>query len=227
MNKEKVLLKNSKRFILLGIVLFFYNTIFCEQNINVDLAKKQQVISDLKSPSAKVRLDAIQYLLNNQSEETIDILVEHLKAEKDAYLKSQIIEGLNVRVSTVALNVVISATEDSNPYIRQLALINLANYDKLEDISGVIKKVLKKDNNLYVKMTALNTLRRHSSTTTVELIDIVLSNPKEDKKLRLLSVNIMGNMNTPQAKSKLKKYRNDLDVEVGNAVNKYLSKTKK
>lgn len=222
MNKEKILWKNSKRLILLGVALFFYNTIFCEQNINVDLAKKQQIISDLKSPSAKVRLDAIQYLLNNQSEETIDILVEHLKTEKDAYLKSQIIEGLNVSVSTVALNVVISATEDSNPYIRQSALINLANYDKLEDISGVVRKVLEKDNNLYVKMTALNTLRRHSSTTTVELIDIVLSNPKEDKKLRLLGVNILGNMNTPQAKSKLKKYKNDPDVEVKNAVNKFL-----
>jgi len=50
MNKEKILWENSKRLILLGVVLFFYNTIFCQQGINISAER-----SNLKNKNVNAR----------------------------------------------------------------------------------------------------------------------------------------------------------------------------
>lgn len=207
------------RTVPIHFVVLFTGLIFAQNDV-------KEKIMLLNSTTAAVRLSAIQELSILQTDDAINALVEHLKKEKDNYLKIQIIESLNVETSTVAFSAVVDAIYDKNSYVRQSAVRQLGYSSKPEKVLPVIEKLLNEEKDKSVKMTAINTLSLYKTTTTVEIIDKIVADKTADKDLRLLAVHLLGKIGTKEAKNKLQKYLADTDPEVREKVKSVLRKKK-
>lgn len=188
-----------------------------------------EVMNKLKSNIAKERLSAIEYLSVEGSTEAINILINHFSNETDNYLRLQILDAIVshpyiVNLSTQARTVILSGLSDKNPYIRYTTIYKLAN---LPEFSSEVAHLAVNDDNISVKMAACRTLSLYKSTSAVEAIDKVLSDTKNDKKLRLYAVKCLSKIDLKEAKNKLEKYKSDPDIELRKMVGEILNTKRK
>jgi len=210
MNKEKNLWKNSKRLILLGIVLFFYNTIFCQQGINISAE-----ISNLKSKNIAKKFSAIEKLAKSRDKRAIIELKKELKTQKNKFVRTKIIEsfsyfqdpdtakelvemaktetdpdvkysvvyslGYNKDVSAVPVLIDIFLNEKEEIGVRLQAANSLTYYPPNEDIYQCFVKATK-DKNPKIKAQALTSLSL-SFGTKKEVVDMLRQSLKDEDEI--------------------------------------------
>lgn len=212
LDKNKRIL--ALRFILVSLLVAVWGFV---------CVKAEDLVNELKSSTTAVRLNAIRKLGISLNDERIRILSEHLLEEKDNYLKVEIMEIISLSGSTVAFNAITKQLEDKNPYMRSVAVLNLGKFK--EELSlPILKKVLKEEKNRSVKLTTISAFKNYKSTAAVETLDNLVSNPNEDKDIKIASIKVLGAIGGPYSEKVLKKYSSHPDKELRNIVDVELKK---
>ncbi|MGC8729661.1 MAG: HEAT repeat domain-containing protein, partial [Elusimicrobiales bacterium] len=104
----------------------------------------------LKSTSAKDRLNAIYYLYNSTEDWAYNLLIEAYDKERDAYIKTQIIEVVSNKNQDKSFELTVKALEDDNPEIRRTGWISLneniiSDKVKLQRVKEIFRKEKKAD----------------------------------------------------------------------------------
>lgn len=170
-------------------------------------------VAALKSDVPKARLEAIYFLGAQRSQEAYAALAAHFPSEKDAYLRVQIVEALNVQGSTWAYACAATAADDANKVVRQAAASALARKagDQLADRK---LRALGADSSDAVSMAVVNALSVNTSTSAAALIGGVLSDPKGALRARRAAAAALSKMKTPAADGELLKHLSDADPEI-------------
>jgi len=170
-------------------------------------------IAALNSASAKDRLEAIHYLALQKDQVSYEALAGRFQTEKDAYLRVQIVEALDVQGSTWAYSCAMSAADDGNKAVRQAAAPMLAplagtpaGYKKL--------KAMAADPDADVRMALVNSLAVDHSTAAVSIIGTVLTDKKGPLGARRLAASRLSEMNTKEADTELLKHLSDGDPQI-------------
>ena len=104
-----------KKYLLIALTLFA--VVPCQAELK-DIADARAALG---SAAAKERLEAIHYLAAERSDPAFEALSAHFPSEKDAYLRVQIVEALDVAGSTWAFACAQNAAGDQNQAVRQAA----------------------------------------------------------------------------------------------------------
>ncbi len=183
------------------------------------LKDKASAFEALKSTAAKDRLGAIYYLGAQREPAAYKALASHFKIEKDAYLRVQIVETLDVRGSTWAYACASSAAGDASKSVRQAAASALA--PSAGDAQADKKlKALAADPSEPVRLAALNSLSLETSTSAVAIIGGVLSDLEAAPEIRRAAAGVLSRMKTPEAGRELDKHLADPDPEIAAAAGK-------
>jgi hypothetical protein len=167
----------------------------------------------LNSAVAKDRLDAIYFLGAQRSTEAYAALAAHFPSEKDAYLRVQLVDTLNVEGSTWAYVCAADAAGDANRAVRRAAARALAV--KAGDPAADIKlKALATDPVEAVRAEVVNSLSVGTSTSAVSIIGGVLSDEKGTLRVRRAAAAALSKMKTAQADAELFKHASDADPEI-------------
>ena len=167
----------------------------------------------LASATPKDRLDAIYFLGAQRSTEAYAALAAHFPQEKDAYLRVQLVETLNVEGSTWAYACASAAADDKNKSVRGAAARALAV--KAGDPAADIKlKALAADPVEGVRAALVNSLSVGTSTSAASIVGGVLADGKGTLRLRRAAAAALARMKTPQADSELKKHVSDPDPDI-------------
>jgi HEAT repeat protein len=180
----------------------------------------------LGSSAEKDRLDAIHFLGAQRTQAACETLAGHFKQEKDPYLRMQLVQALDVHVSTWATSCVIAAADDSNQYVKQAAIVSLS---RLRGNAAAEKKMkdLTADPSEVVRITVVNALSVNTSTTSVAIVSGVLADKKGTLKARRAAAGVLSRMATPEADKELLKHVSDADPEIkAAAVSRKPSKAK-
>lgn len=199
--------------ICLGLIILLAGTNFAQK---LDIDKK---IGELKGANTDTRLLAITDLARTGEEKALQALISQLQIEKDPYVKIQLIEALPMRMSTSAVQAAMSMLEDPNPQVRQAAMITLGYFGDPRQTSVAISSAVLREKDEGVKLSALNTLKKHRNKTAVNAIKRII---KEDRSrdIRLAGLRNLSEMNIKEAQDGLKEYANDPDPEIKKEVKK-------
>ena len=167
----------------------------------------------LGGKTAKERLAAIQYLGAQRSEDATAALTAHFSSEKDAYLRVQIVDGLNVAGSTWAYVCAEKAAADANPAVRQAAAMVLAQKsgDKAAD---KILKALAADAAEPVRLAVVGSLTSQPGPSSAEIIGGVLADRKATLKARRAAAGALAGMKIPAADEQLLRHLSDADPQI-------------
>ncbi len=170
-------------------------------------------LAALNSAAAKDRLDAIYFLGAQRTPAAYEALSKQFQAEKDPYLRTQIVEALDVNVSTWAVSCAASAADDSNQAVRQAAAAPLS---RLPNDRAAEKKLkaLAADSSEPVRLAVVNSLSVSASTSSASIIGGVLSDRKGTLKTRRAAAEVLSRMKTPAADAELLKHVSDADPEI-------------
>ena len=170
-------------------------------------------LAALNSATPKDRLDAIYFLGTQRSTEAYAALAAHFPQEKDAYLRVELVDTLNVAGSTWAYACAASAADDKNKSVRGAAARALAV--KAGDPAADIKlKALAADPVEGVRAAVVNSLSMETSTSAVAIIGGVLADGKSTLRVRRAAAAGLARIKTPQADSELKKHSADPDPDI-------------
>lgn len=170
-------------------------------------------LTALKSGVAKDRLEAVSFLVAQRSPDAYKTLAAHFPEEKDAYLRVQIVEGLDVEGSTWAYTCAVAAADDVNKSVRQAAASALAS--KAGDPAAAAKlKILAADASESVRFSVVNSLSVDASTSAVAIIGGMLADDKGPVKERRAAAAALSKMKTPSADTELFKHLSDADPEI-------------
>lgn len=167
----------------------------------------------LGSATARDRLDAINYLAAERSEYAYEALAGHFKTEKDAYLRVQVVEGLDVTASTWAYACAGEAAADANPAVRQAAAAALApkagdpEADKQLATLGADKAVP-------VRLAVVSSLAARPSPSSAAIVGGILSDGAAAPVLRRSAAKALAAMKSKEADAELLKHAGDKDPEV-------------
>ena len=215
---KKYLSQHFFVFVLIFIPIF----VFCDEREDI-----RKYVSSLKSSDAKVRLAAIESLSRIQNNpEVVDILVDAFKQEQDNYLKIQILEVLAIQKSTKSLECIYSALDDTNPYVRQQAVISLGYYTDEEKVANILSDIFDKEEKEFVKLTIVNTVGNMTNRVAIPVLSKAL-NEKNSKQLRFLAIERLHKIGNTEALVELEKYKNDKDLEIKQRINKIISEKRK
>jgi HEAT repeat protein len=167
----------------------------------------------LRSDKAKDRLEAIYYLGAQRNGEAYEALAGHFKAEKDAYLRTQIVGSMNVQASTWAYVCAYEAADDKNKAVRQSAASALA--PKVGEPAAAQKLgMLAADPAEVVRLSVVNALAVYTSTEAVSVISGALADRKGTLRARRAAAKALSGMKTPAADAELLKHLSDPDPEI-------------
>lgn len=198
-----------KKYILISLLIAGAFALPCAAAVKDSAA----ALAALNSSVAKDRLDAIYFLGAQRSTEAYAALAAHFPDEKDAYLRVQLVETLNVEGSTWAYACAASAADDKNKAVRGAAARALAV--KAGDPAADIKlKALAADPVENVRAAVVNSLSVGTSTSAASIIGEVLSDSKGTLRLRRAAAAALARMKTPQADVELLKHASDADPEI-------------
>lgn len=209
-------------------VLTFSALICVSLSAAISVAQEVDVktkIKELKDKDPKVRISAIQSLGKVQTEEVVRALTDAYKKEKDAYLRMQMVDSLSVNQSTAALTGVIFALDDSNPQVRQSAVIALGYYGDNEKIATALSLLFDKEKEEAVKFSIVNTLGQQKNKSAVSGLGKGLGK-NNDKRMRLFAVGNLEKVQTKESLTELEKNKEDPDPEIKEKVKKVLEKKK-
>ncbi|MCX7716680.1 MAG: HEAT repeat domain-containing protein, partial [Endomicrobia bacterium] len=184
----------------------------------VDKKEKVEKIEEtaynkLKSENEIERMEAIQLLSKLQSEDSVKALSDAYKKEKKPYLRIAIIDSLSIKTSTTALEVIISALDDENSYVRQQAAITLGYYGEDEKIISSLGSSIDKEKDDIVKLSIINTLGQKRSSIAIANLSKGLKK-NNSKTIRLFTIEKLKKIGTKEAMIELEKYETDPDPEI-------------
>lgn len=194
--------------ILSVVLLFSFSAVAVAQKTDKDF------LADLKSGSAKVRLAAVDNFRARQSLEGDIILSKQYKSEKDAYVRKQIVEGMDVNRSTYAYECAREALKDPNIQVRLTAVGALGWYRDVSKIETEFKELLSPAAPEAVRLAAIHVLGFNASTRAVALLDSVASDTVNPAEIRHMAVISMDRTGSAYAKDRIKRYANDKDAAV-------------
>lgn len=198
-----------KKYILISLLIAGAFALPCAAAVKDSAA----ALAALNSSVAKDRLDAIYFLGAQRSTEAYAALAAHFPAEKDAYLRVQLVEVMDVQGSTWAYTCVSSAAGDTNKAVRQAAAMSLAS--KAGDPAVDKKlKALAADPSDVVRISLAHSLSINTSTSAVSIIGGMLSDLKGTLKTRRAAAGALAGMKTPEADGELLKHLSDSDPEI-------------
>lgn len=171
-------------------------------------------LADLKSGSLELKLAAVDNFRAKRSPEGDAVLSKQYKNEKDAYVRKQIAEGLDVNRSTYAYECARAALKDPSLQVRQSAVEALARYGDVSKIEADFKELLGPAAPRELRLAAINALGFNASTRAVALLDSVAADTVNPSEMRRLAVISMGRMGGAYAKGRIKRYANDKDAAV-------------
>lgn len=169
--------------------------------------------SALRSDKAKDRLEAIYYLGAQRNAEAYEALAGQFKAEKDAYLRTQIVEALDVKGSSWAFSCAVAAAEDSNKAVRQAASAALARRAG-DPAADARLKALAGDSAEEVRLAVVSSMAVEPSTTSASIIGAVLADRKGTLKARRAAAEALAGMKTPAGDTELLKHVSDADPKI-------------
>jgi HEAT repeat protein len=157
MNKEKILLKNSKRLILLGIALFFYNTVFSQQNINLPAE-----IKNLKSKDFNKKLAAIDKIGKSRDKRYTAELVNELKVQKNPQVKAKIVEALGNTKDDEFVSELTFVVKDKKEdlTVRETAVISLGNIGTSNSVDALTNIAKDENEDISLRLAAIESLAR-------------------------------------------------------------------
>jgi len=170
-------------------------------------------LAALGASTAKERLSAIYYFGSQRTPGAYEALTAHYPEEKDAYLRVQIVEALDVQGSTWAYSCAVTAAEDRNKAVRQAAAVSLSS--KAGDpVADRKLKALAADPYDSVRLSLLSALSVNTSTSSVSIIGAVLSDHKGAAGTRRAAANILSKMKTKASDDMLLRYLSDSDPQI-------------
>ena len=208
---------------IIFIIFVFLITSFGRIIILADEIDIKSKIKDLKSPDTSVRLLSIRDLAKLRNEESMNILANHLKVEKDAYLRVQIVEALTMYNSTTTRQAIIEALDDPNPSVRFSAVINSGYLGLNEQLLDAFSTRVVKEKNKDVKLAMANTLGLSKSKSAVGILSHLLKD--EDKDIKKGTIASLDKIGTKDAIELLEKSKFS-DPEISKKVEKVLERHK-
>ena len=178
-----------------------------------ELKDEPAAVAALKSETPKDRLEAIYFLGARRNQDAYAALAAHFPAEKDAYLRVQIVEALNVQGSTWAYACAAAAADDANPAVRQAAASALAGKAGDQVADGKLK-TLGADASETVRLAVVNALSVTASTSSASILGGVLADGKGPLRTRRAAAAALSKMKTPSADAELLKHAADADPEI-------------
>jgi HEAT repeat protein len=182
-------------------------------------ADLNDAVARLKNPSRAAAVGAARDIAGMHTEEAARALISYLKTSKDDYMKIQVIEILAVEPSSATTRALIESARNPNPYVRQAAIRSLGFRTDGESLPE-LKRVLSQDSDIGVRKFAVQALSIHTSAAAAETADNVLADNRNSRELRVMAARALKKMNTPGARTKLNKYKNDNDIAVKNEINR-------
>ena len=194
---------------LIASVLLAVFTMPCAAQFRDSAAAK----AALSGKTARERLDAIEYLGAQRSQDAYAALAGHFPSEKDAYLRVQIVEALDVAGSTWAYFCAEKAADDANRAVRQAAAAAIAL--KAGDPAADKKlKALAADASEPVRFAVVHALSLRPGPSSAAIIGGVLADQKAALRMRRVAAWALSNMKTPEADAELMKHISDADPEI-------------
>ncbi len=206
--------------IFCAVFLFVSFVVFSQENVSPQADEYSKL---LKSEKAKDRLDAVYALAISSMPESAEMLISAYKVEKDAYIKTQIIDALSVKNSTVAATFIIDSTQDSNVEVRKTAWNSINESFMINpDMADIVRKNFKKEKNVSVKFAALRAFCMDGSTIAVKDISSFILNSREDKDLRKAALIEFSKIKSKSVRNELKKISKNKDKELAREAAKIL-----
>jgi HEAT repeat protein len=170
-------------------------------------------MSALNSATAKDRLAAIYYLGAQRTPAAYEALASHFAGEKDAYLRTQLVDSLDVNASTWAFSCALAAAGDANRYVRQAAAMVLSR--KAGDPAADKQLgALAADPSDSVRLALVNSLSVNPSTSSVAVLGSVLGDHKAALRTRRAAANVLSKMKTPASDDMVLRYLSDADSQI-------------
>ena len=166
--------------------------------------------SALSSAAAKDRLQAINYLAMERDFET---LAGHFASEKDAYLRVQIVEALDVAGSTWAYACAGLAAADGNQAVRQAAAGAIAQRTGAAEANKQLS-ALAADPSENVRAAVVNAMLQHPGPAAASIVGGVLSDKAATPMLRREAAASLARMKNKEADAELLKHAADPDKEI-------------
>jgi HEAT repeat protein len=212
-------------FIIFIVFLFAGFDLFAQEVSTNNVSDLEKYSKALKSEKPKDRLDAIYKLSVLKDPSAEEMLINAYKTEKDAYLKTQIIEALSVKNSTTSAAFIIEATNDSNVEVRKAAWISSAQIlARDKKVAKAAADKLKKEKNKSVKLVGLNAFSINDDSDTIKLLGEIAGNSAEDLEIRKMALKKLSEMKTKEAKTELLKISKVKDKEIADEAAKLLNK---
>jgi HEAT repeat protein len=180
---------------------------------SAQLTDVSAALAALGGATARERLDAIEFLAAERSETAYEALAGHFKNERDAYLRVQIVEGLNVEASTWAYACANDAAADANLAVRQAAALALA--PKAGDPEADKRlAALGADPAVPVRLAVVSSLAARPSPSSAAIVGGILDDAAAAPVLRRSAAKALAGMKTKEADARLLKHAGDKDAEV-------------
>jgi len=196
-----------KKYLLTALVLFA--AVPCGAEIK-DIAAARAALG---SAAARERLEAIQYLAAERSDPAFEALSAHFPSEKDAYLRVQIVEALDVAGSTWAFACAQNAAGDQNQAVRQAAAAAVAQRAGDPEADNKLK-TLAADPQEPVRLTVVNSLSYQPGPSAAAIVGGMLEDKKETLRARRAAAKALSRMKTREADKELAKHLADSDPEI-------------
>lgn len=178
-----------------------------------ELKDEGEAAAALGRADAKSRLEAINYLGARGGDAAYERLAAHFKTEKDAYLRTQIVESLNVAGSTWAYACAAEAAGDKNQAVRRAAAAALAPRAG-EPAAGEVLKKLAADPAEEVRLELVHSLSMKPGAASAAMVGGILADRKGTLRARRAAAEALANMKTPESDAELLKHLSDADPKI-------------
>lgn len=214
-------MKKAKAFFC-AVFLFLAFSAYTQNN---SIPQSEKYSQALKSDKPKDRLEAI-YALSSISEPSAEtMLIDAYKTEKDAYLKTQILEALSVKNSASAANFILDATEDANTEVRKTAWSSLGEEAvSRPEVAARVRANFKKEKNVSVKAGALRAFCLDKSTSAVKELSSFIADTSQDRSLRKTALEKLSGIKTKFARNELVNISKLKDKEMAREAERLLNK---
>lgn len=194
-------------------ILFVLTCLALAAPCAAELKDDGEAADALKRADAKSRLEAINYLGAKGDPAAFEKLAGHFRSEKDAYLRTQIVEALDVAGSTWAYACAAEAAADKNQAVRRAAAAALAQKAGEPEADTVLKK-LASDPAEEVRLELVHSLSMKPGAASAAMVGGVLADRKGTLKARRAAAEALANMKTPESDAELLKHLSDADPKI-------------
>ncbi|OGS49630.1 MAG: hypothetical protein A3J79_13635 [Elusimicrobia bacterium RIFOXYB2_FULL_62_6] len=180
---------------------------------------------DLEGSSFPLKMAAINFLKADSSSTARALLVDRLEKETDIYIKTQLIEAVNVNWSTGALAAVLPFLDDANPAVQQSAVISLSRYGPFDRLLPRLEKTLASSSTKAgVRNTIVNAFSLRPTTSSVAALDRAAGDEKHPEGTRHLAIIGLDKAGTKDARDRAVKHSGDKSPAIRDEVKKISKK---